>query len=152
MRAIVTVLALLGVFAEVSAANAQEASRQAFLDLFAPLVGDWQITSPNGGVNPAYTLAFSKNKACFIADTPTGTHMHCWNPSKKTISVMSCFSSGGLGLVDFRLEGERTLVGDVTIHNADGTTTTFEATWRIVSNDRQEFTADGKTSVFTRRE
>jgi hypothetical protein len=150
MRAIVTVLALLGVFAGVSTANAQEASRQAFLDLFTPLVGDWQITSPNGP-NSDYTLAFSKNKACFIADTPKGTHMHCWNPSKKTISVMSCFSSGGLGLVDFRLEGERTLVGDVTIHNADGMTTTFKATWRIVSNDRQEFTADGQTSVFTRR-
>ena len=143
--AVVVVVALAG----TSIGNAQQAPRQKFVDFFQLIVGNWQITNPAGNVAD-YTLAFSKSKACFIADNEAATHIYGWNPEKGTVSVMSFFPNGDQGIGDFSFQDDKTLAGDVTIRNADGTRTQFKATWSMV-DDRQELTISDQKWTVTRR-
>jgi hypothetical protein len=143
--AVVVVVLLAG----TSIGNAAEEARQKYVDFFQLIVGNWQITNPAGNVGD-YTLAFSKSKACFIADNEAATHIHGWNPEEKTVSVMSFYSNGNQGISEFRFQDGKTLVGEVTIRNADGTRTQFKATWSIV-DDRQELTISDQKWTLTRR-
>ena len=150
MNRTLATLATVALLAGSSVTDAEEVSRQKFLDFFTPIVGEWQITNPDGETSD-FNLAICKSKMCFIADSAKATHIYGWNPKDKCISVMSFFPNGNQGVVDFVFESEKTLVGDVTIRNADGSIEEFKLTWRVVSNERQEYELEDQKWVVTRR-